>query len=89
LKLILMSLLAKSITVAWDIQGVNKIMEEFVLAILKELQLATLNIFVQFVYTLWCSYQWTSDCVGDSPCEKIGKWETCPILKGDRLFVRV
>jgi hypothetical protein len=25
----------------------------------------------------------------DSPCERIGKWETCPILKADRSFVRV
>jgi hypothetical protein len=27
--------------------------------------------------------------LSDSPREEIGKWETCPILKEDRLFVRV
>jgi hypothetical protein len=27
--------------------------------------------------------------LSDSPCERIGKWETSPILKEDRLLVRV
>jgi hypothetical protein len=51
----------------------------FVLATLKELQLATLNVL--------CLFTLCSACVSalmivlnDSPCERIGKWETCPIL---------
>jgi hypothetical protein len=27
--------------------------------------------------------------LSDSPCESIGKWEICPILKEDRSLVRV
>jgi hypothetical protein len=27
--------------------------------------------------------------LSDSPCERIGKWETCPILKEDRSLVHV
>jgi hypothetical protein len=27
--------------------------------------------------------------LNDSPCEKIGKWETCPILKENKWLVRV
>jgi hypothetical protein len=35
----------------------------FVLATLKELQLATLNVLLPFVCTLQCSCQCSSDCV--------------------------
>jgi hypothetical protein len=59
-----------------NIQGVDKIMEtprswgiEFVLATLKELQLATLNA-LPFVYTLDCSYKCISDCVEWQPMWK-------------------
>jgi hypothetical protein len=27
--------------------------------------------------------------LSDSPCERIGKWETCPILKEDRSLVHI
>jgi hypothetical protein len=27
--------------------------------------------------------------LSDGPCKRIGKWETCPILKEDRLLVHV
>jgi hypothetical protein len=27
--------------------------------------------------------------VSDSPCERIGNWGTCPMLKEDRLLMRV
>jgi hypothetical protein len=46
-------------TIQYKVQGVNKIMEtlrncetESVLATLKEFQMAPLNVFLQFVYTL-------------------------------------
>jgi hypothetical protein len=58
---------------------------EFVLPTLKELQLATLQLF-----TL-CSASFSALVIvlSDSPCERIGKWETCPILKEVRWLVRV
>jgi hypothetical protein len=57
----------------------------FVLVILKELQLATLNV-LPLVY---CSAHVSALVIilSDSSCERIGKWETCPILKEDRTLV--
>jgi hypothetical protein len=55
-------------------------------ATVKELQFATLNV-LPFVYNLSCSCQ----CIvlSHSPCERIGKWETCLSLKEDRTLVHV
>jgi hypothetical protein len=53
---------------------------------LKELQLATLNrLFTH------CSDRVSALVIflSDSPCEEIGKWEACPVLKEDRSLVRV
>jgi hypothetical protein len=48
------------------------------LAILKELQLATLN---ALLFTLCSAHVSTLvTMLSDSPCERIRKWETCPIL---------
>jgi hypothetical protein len=57
----------------------------FVLATLKELQLGTLNI---HVFTL-CSARVSASVImlSDSSCERITKWETCPILKEDIVAV--
>jgi hypothetical protein len=75
--------------------GVDIIMEilknwglEFVLVTLKERQLATLMFFRLFTL---CSAHASALVIvlSNSPCERIGKWETCPILKEDRSLVRV
>jgi hypothetical protein len=58
----------------------------FILATLKELQLATLND-LPFVFTL-CSGQFVS-VLSDSLCKRIGNWETCSILKEDIVGARL
>jgi hypothetical protein len=57
----------------------------FVLATLKELQLAPLNVPVPFVYVI-CSARVSALVIvlTDSPCERIRKWETFSIVKEDR-----
>jgi hypothetical protein len=59
------------------------------LATLKELQLATLTFF--FCLFIFCGARISELVVAlsDSPYERIVKWEICPILKDDRLLVRV
>jgi hypothetical protein len=59
-----------------------------VLAILKEPQLATLMFVRLFVL---CSARVSALVImlSGSPCERIGKWEPCPILKKVRSLVRV
>jgi hypothetical protein len=55
----------------------------FLLAALKECQLARLNVLPLFTL---CSAR-VSELVivlSDNPCERIGKWETCLILKESR-----
>jgi hypothetical protein len=76
-------------------RGVDEVLEtlrnlgiEFVLATLKELHLATLNVLLPFVCTMHCSCQYIF-VLDNSTCERIGKWETCPILKDDRSLARV
>jgi hypothetical protein len=56
---------------------------EFVLAALTELQLVTSFFFRLFTL---CSARVSALVIvlNDSPCERIGKWETCPILNEDR-----
>jgi hypothetical protein len=85
------NILLKSI-ITDETQGVDKIREtlrnrgiEFVSATLKELQFATLNV----VFCLFTLYTVSTLVVvlSDSPCERIGKWETCLILKEDRSLV--
>jgi hypothetical protein len=72
--------------------GDGKIMEtlgnSFVLATMKELPLATLNV-LPFVYVLSARVSALLIVSNGSPCERIGKWEICPILKEDRSLVRV
>jgi hypothetical protein len=69
-----------------DIQTVDKIMEtqrnliEFVLATLIELQLETQNVLPMFTFCSACVSALVM-ALSDSPCERIGKWETCPIWK--------
>jgi hypothetical protein len=53
---------------------------EFVLATLKELRLATLNV-LPFLYSNARVSALVNVLIG-SLCERIAKWETCPILKG-------
>jgi hypothetical protein len=59
-----------------------------VLTTLKELQLATLKFF--HLFTL-CSARVSSLVIvlSDRSFERIGKWETCQILKEDRLLVLI
>jgi hypothetical protein len=47
---------------------------EFVLATLKEPQLATLNVLLPF-YSLWCSFQCITDCVEQQPISNNRKME--------------
>jgi hypothetical protein len=58
----------------------------YVLDTLKGLQLAVLNV-LPFVYILLCSCQSNSAVIwlSNSPRERIGHWETCPILIGVHL----
>jgi hypothetical protein len=59
-----------------------------VLATLKELQLAIVNILLLFTL---CSARASALVIilSDSTYERIGKWENCPILKEDIPLVRV
>jgi hypothetical protein len=61
-----------------------------VLPILKELKLATLNVFRLFTF---CSARDSVSVLvivlSDSPCERMGKCEACSIFKEDRSLVRV
>jgi hypothetical protein len=59
-----------------------------VLATLKELQLATLYV-LPFVYTPSVRVGALVIVLSESTYERIGKWETCPILKEVRSLVRV
>jgi hypothetical protein len=60
-----------------------------VLVTLKEIRLATLNVFFS-LFTLYSARVRPLVIVlSDSPCERIGKVETCPFLKEDRSLVRV
>jgi hypothetical protein len=60
-----------------------------VLATLTELKLATRNVLVH-LFTL-CSACVSASAIvlSDSPCERIRKWVTLPVMKEDRLLVRV
>jgi hypothetical protein len=58
------------------------------LATLKELQLATLNV-LPFIYTYNARDSALVIVLSDSPYERIGKWKTCPILKEDRSLLHV
>jgi hypothetical protein len=60
-----------------------------VLATLKELQLAILNVFFHLFTISSARVSALLIVLSDSPCERIGKWETCPILKEDTSLVRV
>jgi hypothetical protein len=58
------------------------------LVTLKELQLATVMFF--YLFTLCCAHVSALVTVlSDSPCERLGKWETCLISKENRSLVRV
>jgi hypothetical protein len=61
----------------------------FLLAALKEFQLATLNVLIPFVYFYSACVSVLVIMLSDSARERIGLWETCPILKEDRTLVRV
>jgi hypothetical protein len=64
----------------------KKLKYRFVLVTLKELQFATLNV----LFSLRSVRVSSSVIVlSDSSCGRIGKRETCPILKEERLLVRV
>jgi hypothetical protein len=62
-----------------------------VLATLKELKLATSNalFFFRFFIISTARVNAVVIVLSDSPCEGIGKWEACPILKEDSSLVRV
>jgi hypothetical protein len=75
------------------VQELHKIIEtltnlgiEFELATLQKLQSATINVFRLFTL---CSARVTAVVIllSDIPCERIGKWETCSILKEDTSFL--
>jgi hypothetical protein len=55
-----------------------------VLATLKELHLATLNILFRLFTLCGPRVSALETVFSDSPCERIRKWEPCPILKEDR-----
>jgi hypothetical protein len=59
-----------------------------VLSTLKEIQLATLYV---LSFVIRCSARVSALVIvfSDSPCEKIGNYNTFPILKEDRSLVRV
>jgi hypothetical protein len=59
----------------------------FLLSTLKELQLATLNVF-PLVILFSAHVSAVVIVLSDSLCERIGKWGTCLILKEDGLLVR-
>jgi hypothetical protein len=60
-----------------------------VFATLKELQLATLSVFSRLFTLCGARVSALVIVLNDSPCEGIGKWETCQILKEDTLLVRL
>jgi hypothetical protein len=58
-----------------------------VLATLRKLQLATLIFFFRLFTLCNARVSILVIVLSDSLCERIGKWETCPILKEDRSLV--
>jgi hypothetical protein len=59
-----------------------------VLDTLKELYLATLNVLLPLLKLCSACASVLVIVLTDNQCERIVKWETCPILKEDRSLVR-
>jgi hypothetical protein len=55
------------------------------LSTLNELRLATLNVLFRLFPLCSAHVSALVIVLSGSPCERIGKWETCPILKENRL----
>jgi hypothetical protein len=60
----------------------------FVLATLKELQFATLDVLPFFILSS-ARVSALVNVLSESPYESFGKWETCLIMKEDRSLLRV